>query len=126
MAKILVVDDDKDTCWLLSNILKEDGYQVEIAQTGKSALKRIPAIEPDVMVLDYNLSRVSSIPILKEVLRVFPSLKVIMISAYASETAKAAAKELGAYDFLDKPFDIKKLSRIIKKILAKDKVLGKP
>jgi len=58
MAKILVVDDDKDTCWLLSNILKEDGYQVEIAQTGKSALKRIKAIESDVMVLDYNLSRV--------------------------------------------------------------------
>lgn len=45
-----------------------------------------------------------------------------MISAYASETAKAAAKELGAYDFLDKPFDIKKFSRIIKKTLAKDKV----
>lgn len=126
MAKILVVDDDKDTCWLLSEILKEEGYQVEIAYTGKSALKRIEAIEPDVMVLDYNLSRVSSIPILKEALRVFPSLKVIMISAYASETAKTAAKELGAYDFLDKPFDIKKFSRIIKKTLAKDKVLGKP
>jgi len=125
MAKILVVDDDKDTCWLLSNVLKEDSYQVEIAQTGKSALnalKRIKAIEPDVMVLDYNLSGVSSIPILKEALRVFPSLKIIMISAYASETAKAAAKELGAYDFLDKPFDIKKFSRIIKKTLAKDKV----
>ncbi len=122
MAKILVVDDDKDTCWLLSNVLKEDSYQVEIAQTGKSALKRIQAIEPDVMVLDYNLSGVSSIPILKEALRVFPSLKIIMISAYASETAKAAAKELGAYDFLDKPFDIKKFSRIIKKTLAKDKV----
>ena len=122
MAKILVVDDDKDTCWLLSNVLKEDSYQVEIAQTGKSALKRIKAIEPDVMVLDYNFSRVSSIPILKEALRVFPSLKIIMISAYASETAKEAAKELGAYDFLDKPFDIKKFSRIIKKTLAKDKV----
>ena len=65
MAKILVVDDDKDTCWLLSNVLKEDGYQVEIAQTGKSALKRIKAIEPDVMVLDYNLSGVSSIPIFR-------------------------------------------------------------
>ncbi|MBE3036473.1 MAG: response regulator [Candidatus Atribacteria bacterium] len=125
MAKILVVDDNKDMCLALSDILKEDGYQVEIAQTGKFALIRIKAIEPDVVVLDYNLSGVSSIPILKEALCVFPSLKVIMISAYAPETAKAAAKKLGAHYFLDKPFDIKKFSKIIKKILAKDKVLEK-
>ena len=118
LDKILVVDDERDICRMISNILKEEGYKVDKAYNGGQAIKKIKARGYNLMILDYKLPDMDGINVLKEVRRIKPSLKVIMISAYGGPSIKSIAKKFGVYRFLDKPFDIKRLVRVVKDALA--------
>lgn len=109
-----MVDNDRDMCLVISDILKEEGYSVHIAYNGKAAMEKIGREEYGVMILDYKLSGISGLTLLEAVRQIRPSMRIIMISAFGNESVKARAKELGAYDFLDKPFDIRKLVKVIK------------
>ena len=124
LDKILVVDDERDICRMISNILKEEGYKVDKAYNGGQAIKKIKARGYNLMILDYKLPDMDGINVLKEVRRIKPSLKVIMISAYGSPSIKSMAKKLGAYRFLDKPFDLDRLVRVVKDALT-EKVRAK-
>ncbi|MEW5767340.1 MAG: response regulator [bacterium] len=124
MPKVLVVDNDRDMCQVVSDILKEEGYNVSIAHDGETALDRLKKHRFDAMILDYKLSGISGLTVLEKAHQIRPSIQTIMISAYGTSSTKARAKELGAYDFLDKPFDIKKVVRIVKNALAKKKSAG--
>ncbi len=115
--KVLVVDDNKDIRWLIKAILEENSLSVDIAYDGESALNKINKHSYAVMVSDYELPDISGLTVLKEAHQIRPSLQTIMISAYGNESVRARAKELGAYAFLDKPFNIDELVRIIKKSL---------
>jgi len=117
MGRVLVVDDNRDLGKLTSEILKERGFRVNIAFDGVSALARIKQEPYDLMILDYRLPRISGLTVLERTLRIRPSLKTIMISAFGDESTRARAKELGAYAFLDKPFDIDGLVKVVKKAL---------
>jgi len=119
MDKILIVEDDVDMCNLLSDIFKEEGFLTDKAHDGKSAIMKIKRHKYDLMILDYKLPGSSELTILEEAKQIRPKLMVMMISAYGNEYIKAKAKELGAIGFLDKPFDVKKLVRKVKNILAK-------
>jgi DNA-binding NtrC family response regulator len=119
--KILVVDNDKDMCWLIASILKEEGLGVDIAHDVKSALTKINRHQYQVMVLDYKLSGMSGLTVLEKVHQIKSSIVTIMISAFGSESVRAKAKEFGAYAFLDKPFNINRLKRSVKKALAEQK-----
>ena len=116
--KILVVDDDKDMCHIISSILKEEGYKVDKAYDGEQAIKKIKAKDYNLMILDYKMPDIDGISVLKEVSQIAPSLKVIMISAYGSHSVRSMTKKLGAYRFLDKPFDLNRLIKIVKDALA--------
>jgi CheY-like chemotaxis protein len=117
MAKILVVDDDLDMCQIISDILKEDGYSVNSSYKGKDALMKIKKNHYDLIVLDYKLNEMSGLMVLEKALRMIPSLKVMMISAFGDKSIKARARELGVSDFLDKPFDIKRFVQAVQDIL---------
>ena len=117
MNRVLVVDDNQDLCQLLSEILEEAGYNVGIACDGRAALDKIKKERHDVMILDYKLSGISGLTVLKKTRQIRPSLRTIMISAYGNESVRSRAEELGAYDFIDKPFDIDRLVRVVKKAL---------
>jgi DNA-binding NtrC family response regulator len=119
MQKILVVDDDKDMCHLVSSILKEEGYRVEKAYDGGQAIKRIKAKGYNLIVLDYKLPDIKGINLLQEVRRIDPSIRVIMLSAYGSTSIKSMAKKFGVYKFIDKPFDINRLLRVVRDALSK-------
>lgn len=125
MTKVLVVDDDKDMCQVISSILKEEGYSVAIAHDGKAALEKIRRQRYDVIILDYKLSGMSGLTMLEKSRRIRPSIKTIMISALGDSSAKARAQELGACGFLDKPFDIRRFVRIVKNALAEKKRPGR-
>lgn len=112
--KVLVVDNDRDMCQVISDILKSEGCKVNIAHNGEFALARVKKEQFEVMILDYKLSGISGLTVLEKVRQIRPLMQTIMISAYGKPSTKARAKELGAYDFLDKPFDIKKLAQIVK------------
>jgi len=119
MAKILVVDDDLDMCEIISDILKEEGYSVNSSYNGEDALMKIKKNHYDLIVLDYRLGGISGLVVLEKALQMRPSLKIIIISAFGSDSTKTKARELGAVDFIDKPFDIKILTQSVQDILTK-------
>lgn len=120
-AKILVVDNDKDMCWLIASILREEGYSVDNAYDGESAFLKINQHNYEILVLDYKLSGLSGLSILERVNQINPSNETIMISAFGNQAVRTKAKELGAYAFLDKPFNIDRLKKMVKKALTKQR-----
>ncbi|MDP2940531.1 MAG: response regulator [Candidatus Omnitrophota bacterium] len=125
MVKILVIDDDRDLCRIISDILEEKGYIVSTAYDGKSALSKIKTQKFNLVILDYKLSGLnglsSGLGVLEALRQINPHLITIMISAYGTESVRLKAKELGAYAFLDKPFNINELIRVVKRALREQK-----
>jgi len=118
---VLVVDDNKDLGMLTSEMLVERGFRVNIAFDGVSALAKIKQEPYDLMILDYRLSGISGLIVLKKTQQIRPNLRTIMISAFGDDSTRAKARELGAYAFLDKPFNIDGLVKVVKKTLKKGK-----
>jgi DNA-binding NtrC family response regulator len=108
-------------CNIVSKFIKEDGYQPEIAHKGKLALGKIKKRSYDLIILDYRLPDISGLEVLKEISQLRPKLPVIMISAYGNEDVEKEANKLGAIGFLDKPFDLLKLSTIMSVLLTDEK-----
>ena len=121
MNRVLVVDDNRDLGELASEILKERGFRVNIAFDGVSALAKIKQESYDLMILDYRLPGISGLTVLEKTQQIRPNLKTIMISAFGDASTRARAEELGAYAFLDKPFNIDGLVKVVKKTLSKGK-----
>ncbi len=121
MDSVLVVDDNRDLGMLTSEMLVERGFRVNIAFDGVSALAKIKQEPYDLMILDYRLSGISGLIVLKKTQQIRPNLRTIMISAFGDDSTKARARELGAYAFLDKPFNIDGLVKVVKKALKKGK-----
>jgi len=117
MARILVVDDDKDICQLISEILQEETYEVNISYNGEDALSKIKENSYDLVILDYKLFGISGLVVLEKARQARPFLKVIMISAFGDDSTKVKAKELGACDFIDKPFNIIEFLQRIKNVI---------
>jgi len=117
MGRVLVVDDNRDLGKLTSEILKERGFRVNIAYDGVSALARIKQEPYELMILDYRLPGISGLTVLEKTRQIRPNLKTIMISSFGDDSTRTRAKELGAYAFLDKPFNIDGLVKVVKKAL---------
>jgi len=118
--RILVVDDERDICRIISSILKEEGYRINKAYNGGQAIKKIKAKDYNLMILDYKLPDINGIRVVEEVRLTNPTLKVIMISAYGNPLTKSMAKNLVVYRFLEKPFDLNRLVKVVKGALAKN------
>ena len=122
MARIIIVDDDKDMCQLISEILQEESCEVNISYNGEDALSKIKENSYDLVILDYKLFGISGLVVLEKARQIKPLIKVIMISAFGNDSTKAKARELGAFDFIDKPFDIKRFIQAVQDILIKKTV----
>ena len=118
--KILVVDDDKDLCDLISDIFSNEGYIVMSAYDANTAISIIIANKIDVMIIDNKLSGASGINVIEQSKFLNPELKTIMISAFGNTNTKLRAKDLGVYDFLDKPFDINELINRVGELVFND------
>ena len=118
MGNILVVDDNEDMCQIISDVLRAEKYTVGIAHDGESALDELKRETYDVMVLDYKLFDMTGLDVLEKLRDTTPPLSTIMISAYGSESVKARARELEVYDFIDKPFDVGALVKVVKKAFS--------
>ena len=125
MDRVLIVDDNRDLGELTSEMLVERGFRVNIAFDGESALARIKQEPYDLMILDYRLPGISGLTVLEKTRQIRPNLKTIMISAFADDSTRARARESGAYVFLDKPFNIDGLVKVVKKTLNKGKIFKK-
>ncbi|MDL1968991.1 MAG: sigma-54 dependent transcriptional regulator [Deltaproteobacteria bacterium] len=119
MAKILVVDDDQGMREFLEILLAREGYEIISASGGKEALSLCKKHKFDLAITDLKMPNVDGIDVLKSIKEISPETMVILITAYASgETAVAAMKE-GAYDYLEKNFDVEELKAVIKDALSK-------
>ncbi|MDP2968690.1 MAG: sigma-54 dependent transcriptional regulator [Deltaproteobacteria bacterium] len=124
MNKILVVDDEKDMRWLLSNILKEDGYTIYEAEDCGHALNFLKKDSPpDLILLDLRIpGEMDGIDLLKEIKTTRPEIQVIILTAYGNIGSAVEAIKLGAYDYLAKPFENERLRLTIKRALESQKL----
>ncbi|MBS3905434.1 MAG: response regulator [Syntrophaceae bacterium] len=115
---ILIVDDEKELCKILSDSLSQDHYRVFVAFDGKRALQLVKEEKPDLVLLDIKMPRMNGIEALKKIKKMKKEIVVIMLTAHGTlETARKAMK-LGAYDYLTKPFDLFNLKSLVKEALA--------
>ncbi len=119
MSYILVVDDEKDIRDLISQILFEEGHTVKLAQNSTSAIDYINNEEPVLIILDIWLkdSEMDGIEILKSVRQNNPLCPVVVISGHGNIEIAVAAVKQGAYDFIEKPFNIDQLLLVINRAL---------
>ncbi|MDO9463953.1 MAG: response regulator [bacterium] len=114
IKNILIIDDEKDLCSLLSDALIQRNYNVSIANTKREAMAYLKKKSPDLVLLDLKLPDGDGIKILPRIKRVNPETVVIVISAYGSEESRQMAKKGGAFTFINKPFTEEDILRSIK------------
>lgn len=115
MSDILIVDDERDIRELIADILGDEGFPTRTAANSDEAIAALNAEEPALMILDIWLkdSRMDGIDILKQVKRNNPSVPVVIISGHGNIEIAVAAIKQGAYDFIEKPFNIDQLMVVI-------------
>jgi len=116
-GKILVIDDEKLLRWSLQQNLTKDGYSVITAETGASGLELALEEQPDIILLDVHLPDVSGITILDNIKKENKDAIVIMVTAFGDVQTAVKAIKIGAYDFVEKPFNIDKLKILISKAI---------
>ncbi len=119
MGEILVVDDEKDIRDLIADILRDDGHTARLAWDSTTAYDEINAEAPDLVILDIWLkdSKHDGIDILKTVKRNNPDVPIVIISGHGNIEIAVAAVRQGAYDFIEKPFNIDQLMVVINRAL---------
>ncbi|NOY54061.1 MAG: sigma-54-dependent Fis family transcriptional regulator [Deltaproteobacteria bacterium] len=116
-ATILVVDDEKLICWSLKEKLEKENYEVLTAGSGEEAMEIINQAQPDLILQDNKLPGISGIELLEEIKKIREESLVIMMTAYGDVNTSVKAMKLGAYDFVEKPFDIDMIKLTIAKAL---------
>ncbi len=116
-AAILVVDDDLSMRELLSYMLGREGYRIETAAGGREAVSILEKRGFDLLLCDIRLGDISGLEVLKAARELYPGAVVIMISAYASTETAVEAMNLGAYDYVPKPFNKDELLETVEKAL---------
>lgn len=116
-GNICIVDDEPSILNTLSSILEDEGHQVSLAKSGAEALKLIRTEPPDLVILDIWMPEIDGLETLKRVRQQFPNLMVIMMSGHGSVETAVKATKLGAYDYLEKPLDLEKVTILVRNAL---------
>ncbi|RLB67548.1 MAG: sigma-54-dependent Fis family transcriptional regulator, partial [Deltaproteobacteria bacterium] len=116
-TRILVVDDEHLIRWSLEQSLKKQGYDVATSASGEDALKQVQEDAPELMLLDIQLPGMDGLEVLERVKEVDSEILVIMVTALGVLETAVKAMRLGAYDYINKPFNLDELSIIVKKAL---------
>ena len=119
MTNSLIVDDEKDIRELIGDILKDEGYTTRLAANSDDCMAEINAEAPSLMILDIWLkdSRMDGIDILKTVKRDNPDIPIVIISGHGNIEIAVAAIKQGAYDFIEKPFNIDQLMVVVSRAM---------
>ena len=114
-SKILIVEDDKDLQKTLSGFLQDVGFITETASTGSAALARLEKILPSLVLLDLGLPDIQGESVLEKIRDEYPDLPVVILTAKSKPEEIAKGLNLGADDYLHKPFAAEELLARIKK-----------
>ncbi len=117
-TKVLVIDDDAAICEALKNHFEKEGYEVKTVNDGVCGIDSFKLFNPDIVILDVLLPKKDGWQVCREI-REVSNQPIIMVSSKAETFDKVLGLELGADDFLSKPFDIKELSARVKAVLRR-------
>ena len=119
MSDILIVDDEKDIRELISEILIDEGYSTRLAGNSEECLGQVSEALPSLLILDIWLkdSTMDGIDILKKVKIDFPHVPVVIISGHGNIEIAVSAIKQGAYDFIEKPFNIEQLLVVVRRAM---------
>ena len=119
--KILIVEDEPDIIKMLEYNLKKEGFRITSASDGREALRRAEREHPDIIILDLMLPEIDGLEVCKTLKQSSDTadIPVIMLTAKAQETDKIVGLELGADDYITKPFSIRELTARVKAVLRR-------
>ena len=117
-GKILLVEDEMVVRESVRDWLVEDGYDVEVVETGEEALEKVKQEEYGVIVLDLRLPGIDGLQVFEQAKELKPDTKGVIITAYPSRETRDKAKRLGLLDFLSKPFKVDDLEKLIEAALG--------
>lgn len=121
METILAVEDEENIADLIKMYLKKEGFSVEKALTGEDALKKFRALKPNLIILDIMLPDIDGWEVCREI-RKESNAPIIMLTAKESETDKVVGLELGADDYVTKPFSPRELVARVKAVMRRAKL----
>jgi len=121
--KILLVDDEHDFLWLITNMLVKEGYRVVEAREGEEALRLFEKAVPDLVLMDYRMPGRDGLQIAKDIMKRTPGLPIIMITGYAEIKIAVKAMRMGVYDYVTKPVNKDTLLSTIQRALEKQNLL---
>ena len=124
-GRVLVVDDEHSIRRAVGRALTARGYDVQLATDGEEALSVAAAFQPDLVVLDLNLPALDGLSVCRQ-LRVWSSVPILVLSVREDEADKVAALDLGADDYLTKPFGIDELLARVRALLRRAGAQGAP
>ena len=123
VPRILVVDDEMIVCESCQRILEEEGYEVEIALSGKEAFEKMKAHPFDIVITDLKMPGIGGMEILKTFGKEYPDSIIIMITGFSTVETAVEAMKLGAFDYIPKPFTPDEVSIVVKKAIEKKSLM---
>ena len=123
MKKILIVDDEKPISDIIKFNMTKEGYEVVTAFNGREAIELFEAEKPDIIILDLMLPEIDGLEVAKTI-RKTSSVPIIMLSAKDSEFDKVIGLELGADDYVTKPFSNRELQARVKALLRRTELIA--
>lgn len=115
---ILIVDNEEESLELFRNILREEDYTVLTAGNGKEALELVETERPNLVILNLKISGMNEIKTLRRIKKIDESVEVLIITDYGTMKTARTAMELGAYDYITRPFDNDYIRVLIKGALS--------
>lgn len=122
-GKILIVDDENETCAIFSKILKSDGYWVFTALSANEAFTTVNSIQPDLIFLDVKLPDINGVEVLRKFKKDRLNSIIIMMTGYEDVGSAVESMKLGAYDYLIKPLTLDRLMIIVNHALEKKRMI---
>ena len=117
--RILLVDDERHIADVVEYILKENAFEVLVAADGDTGLRKFTDVGPDLVLLDLNLPGMSGLDLFREMRRLRPAVPVVMLTSRAEEIDRVVGLELGADDYVTKPFSPRELAARVRAVLRR-------
>ena len=115
---ILAVDDDKEFLTLLHDVLKDEGYEISVAESMPDAIKKVKDILFDLIITDKNMPEPKGADLINEIKSISPASKIIVLTGFGDVESYLELMNLGIYDYLNKPVKMSELKITIKKALS--------
>lgn len=121
-ARMLIADDDEGIRQLLSNEFLRLGYAVDVAFDGEDAIEKLNQAKYDIIITDLKMPRVDGVQVLHAAKKKYPETEVIMVTGYATVENAVQTMKDGAYDFIQKPFDLEELVILVEKAMERSEM----